>query len=275
MNRNAHWFFVGMFFSFIFAVPLKAQSRQSFMLEKNWKFSRDKSATFMNETFNDSQWQNVTVPHDWAIYGPFSPNNDSQHVAIAQDGQTEATEHAGRTGGLPFVGEGFYRTQFEVPGFKKGKRVQLVFDGAMANAQVFVNGKKAGEWAYGYNTFHFDVTDLLHEGKNTLAVQLMNRPEQSRWYPGAGLYRNVHVVVTDEVHIPIWGTYVTTPVVRNEFAKVNVKTKISNAKGNDRYVLETIIRDSRGQKVSSQKSELSTFDEKEFEQSLVITNPKC
>lgn len=254
---------------------INAQYREVFSLEKNWKFSREKVANFAEQNFDDSQWQNVTVPHDWAIYGPFSPKNDTQYVAIVQDGQTEATEHAGRTGGLPFVGNGFYRTQFEIPNFKKGKRVSIIFDGAMANAKVFVNGKKAGEWAYGYNTFHFDITHLVQQGKkNTLAVHLMNRPEQSRWYPGAGLYRNVHIVVTDDVHIPIWGTYVTTPVVRKDFARINIKTKIANAKTTDGFTLETVIKDNAGKIIGKEKSVLTIFDEGEIEQNIFVKNPK-
>ena len=88
---------------------LQAQVRTEQTFEKGWKFTREDNAEFANPGYNDSKWQNVTVPHDWAIYGPFSINNDKQEMAITQDGQTEAMEHAGRTGGLPFVGTGWYR----------------------------------------------------------------------------------------------------------------------------------------------------------------------
>lgn len=138
-------------------------------------------------------------PHDWAIYGPFSSLNDKQEVAISQDGQKEAMEHAGRTGGLPFVGVGWYRTEFDVPQFQAGKRATILFDGAMSHANVYINGQKVGYWPYGYNSFHFDITKYLKPGeKNTLAVRLENLPESSRWYPGAGLYRNVHLIITEE-----------------------------------------------------------------------------
>ena len=214
-----------------FAVA-QAQVREEFLLEKNWRFSREDKPEFVNASFDDSRWQAVTVPHDWAIYGPFSPKNDVQNVAIVQDGQTEATEHAGRTGGLPFVGVGWYRTQFSVPSYEEGKRVTLLFDGAMSHARVYVNGKEAGYWPYGYNSFFFDVTDLVNgKDENTLAVRLENLPESSRWYPGAGIYRNVHVIVTEDVHVPVWGTQVTTPMVNEEYAKVNVKTSIVRPAG--------------------------------------------
>src|SRR5699024_7675518 len=99
---------------------MQAQVRTEQTFEKGWKFKREDNAEFANPGYNDSKWQNVTVPHDWAIYGPFSINNDKQEMAITQDGQTEALEHAGRTGGLPFVGTGWYRLNFDAPGFEKG-----------------------------------------------------------------------------------------------------------------------------------------------------------
>lgn len=184
---------------------LQAQVRTEQTFEKGWKFTREDNAEFANPGYNDSKWQNVTVPHDWAIYGPFSINNDKQEMAITQDGQTEAMEHAGRTGGLPFVGTGWYRLNFDAPGFEKGKKATLIFDGAMSHARVYVNGQEAGYWPYGYN-FYVDATPYLKPGeRNELAVRLENEPESSRWYPGAGLYRNVHLVINEDTHIPAWG----------------------------------------------------------------------
>ena len=254
-----------------------AQNRKEYLLEKNWKFIRTDEPDQKNAGYNDSKWQTVTVPHDWAIYGPFSALNDQQKVAITQDGQKEAMEHAGRTGGLPFVGVGWYRNTGNLPAYEAGKRVTLVFDGAMANSQVFINGKKVGEWPYGYNTFHFDVTDFLNKDNtpNTLAVRLENRTEQSRWYPGAGLYRNVHVIITDDVHIPVWGTYVTTPVVRPDFAKVNIRTKVEgNNTPNAKYRISTLILNPAGVVVAKTETQLTKFDENEFSQDLVVENPQ-
>lgn len=132
------------------------------------------------------QWQSVCIPHDWAIYGPFSINNDKQNTAIVQDGQKEAMEHAGRTGGLPFVGTGWYRLRFDVPEYTDGKKCTLVFDGAMSHARVYINGKEAGYWPNGYNAFSVDASPFLKQGEcNTLAVRLENFTESSRWYPGA------------------------------------------------------------------------------------------
>ena len=209
------------------SLPLQAQ-RSERLLEKGWRFTREDQSQFSSPTFNDSKWSHVVVPHDWAIYGPFSFDNDKQHLAIAQDGQKEAMEHAGRTGGLPFVGTGWYRRSLEIPSDLGDRRVFLRFDGAMSHARVYVNGKEVGYWPYGYNTFAFDITSFVRPGEaNTLAVRLENKHESSRWYPGAGLYRNVHLTFTSPVYVPLWGTQIQTPTVEASRAYVDVRTRIA------------------------------------------------
>ena len=209
------------------SLPLQAQ-RSERLLEKGWRFTREDQTQFSSPTFNDSKWSRVVVPHDWAIYGPFSFDNDKQHLAIAQDGQKEAMEHAGRTGGLPFVGTGWYRRSLEIPSDLGDRRVFLRFDGAMSHARVYVNGKEVGYWPYGYNTFAFDITSFVRPGEaNTLAVRLENKHESSRWYPGAGLYRNVHLTFTSPVYVPLWGTQIQTPTIEASRAYVDVRTRIA------------------------------------------------
>lgn len=256
-----------------------AAPRTELTLAEGWMFTRDDASEFSAKDLNDSKWQKVTVPHDWAIYGPFSWDNDKQNVAIAQDGQKEAMEHAGRTGGLPFVGTGWYRTEIEVPEFTDGKKATLVFDGAMSHARVYVNGKEAGYWPYGYNTFYFDVTDLLEKGKkNTIAVRLENLPESSRWYPGAGLYRNVHLLVTDDAHIPVWGTYITTPEINKDWAKVVVRTKIDLPKDADpdEFTLTTVIYDKEGKQIAEKTESASEirYNDDEIAQSFIVNDPQ-
>ena len=256
---------------------LQAQVRTEQTFEKGWKFTREDNAEFANPGYNDSKWQNVTVPHDWAIYGPFSINNDKQEMAITQDGQTEAMEHAGRTGGLPFVGTGWYRLNFDAPGFEKGKKATLIFDGAMSHARVYVNGQEAGYWPYGYNSFYVDATPYLKPGeRNELAVRLENEPESSRWYPGAGLYRNVHLVINEDAHIPTWGTYATTPVVTDKYAKVSLKTSLVSPEGanKDNYRIVTQIKDKNGKVVATGENKLSVFDNTLFEQEFAVANPE-
>lgn len=217
----------------LFAVALcipfsiSAQVRSERLLEKGWKFTREDATTFSTVGYDDSAWQNVRIPHDWAIYGPFSIHNDKQNIAITQDGQKEAMEHAGRTGGLPFVGAGWYRLEFETPDFKEGRSCKLVFDGAMSHADVYINGEHAAHWPYGYNSFIVDATPYLKAGeKNTLAVRLDNYNESSRWYPGAGLYRNVHLVVTENAYVPEWGTQVITEKIAPSYAIISQKDSL-------------------------------------------------
>ena len=259
------------------ATALQAQVRTEQLLEKGWKFTRDDKAEFSQAGYDDAKWQSVTVPHDWAIYGPFSINNDKQNVAIAQDGQKEAMEHAGRTGGLPFVGVGWYRLDFEAPSFADGKQATLIFDGAMSHARVYVNGKEAGYWPYGYNSFHLDVTPYLKAGEvNELAVRLENENESSRWYPGAGLYRNVHLVVTEDAYVPTWGTKVTTPMVKDKFAKVHLETQWNMPKGKkiSDYTIATQILNPEGKQVNADTHPGNELDETLFAQDFVVRNPK-
>ena len=255
----------------------EAQTRTEQLLERGWRFTREDSAEFIAEDYDDKAWQEVTVPHDWAIYGPFSIHNDRQNVAITQDGQKEAMEHAGRTGGLPFVGVGWYRLDFEAPAFEEGKCATLIFDGAMSHARVYVNGMEVGYWPYGYNSFHFDITPYIKAGEvNTLAVRLENENESSRWYPGAGIYRNVHLVVTEDAYVPVWGTQLTTPIVTKELAKVELRTKLTTPEGADRsiYRIVTDIIDPAGEVVATNEAKLSRYDNTLFEQEFDIAVPE-
>ena len=255
----------------------EAQTRTEQLLERGWRFTREDSAEFIAEDYDDKAWQEVTVPHDWAIYGPFSIHNDRQNVAITQDGQKEAMEHAGRTGGLPFVGVGWYRLDFEAPAFEEGKCATLIFDGAMSHARVYVNGMEVGYWPYGYNSFHFDITPYIKAGEvNTLAVRLENENESSRWYPGAGIYRNVHLVVTEDAYVPVWGTQLTTPIVTKELAKVELRTKLTTPEGADRsiYRIVTDIIDPAGEVVATNEATLSRYDNTLFEQEFDIAVPE-
>ncbi len=262
----------------LLALPFSLWAQRSERtLEKGWKFTRDDNPSFSSPSFDDSKWQNVTVPHDWAINGPFSINNDKQNTAIAQDGQTQAMEHAGRTGGLPFVGTGWYRLSFDAPELKERTKCTLVFDGAMSHAQVYINGEKAIFWPYGYNTFYVDATQFLKRGaKNELAVRLENGNECSRWYPGAGIYRNVHLVFTNEAHIPMWGTQVITEEISGQYARLTQRTELETASGKklSDYRLVTEIKDAKGTVVARSECQPSNNGEKAFSQTFEVSNAK-
>ena len=243
---------------FLIGIPVTnfAQTKQT--LQKNWKFTREDKSAFSQSTFNDVKWHNVTIPHDWAIYGPFDMENDIQRTAIKQDGQKDAIEHTGRTGGLPFVGVGWYRTTFDLPDFSNDKKVFIQFDGAMSNPEVFINGQKAGQWHNGYNTFFLDISNWVKNKNNSLAVRLDNLTQMSRWYPGAGLYRNVHIITKNKTHIPIWGVHITTPEIQSKFAKVDINTEFVS-ENIENIEVETEIFNPKGEKVAQSKVKSSQY----------------
>lgn len=260
-----------MTMGFCLVLNLHAQ-RSEYLLEKGWKFTKGEVSNAEMLAFNDAKWETVDIPHDWAIFGPFDKNNDLQNVAVTQNFETQASLKTGRTGGLPYVGIGWYRTTFHST---PGKQTTLIFDGAMSEARVFVNGKEACFWPCGYNSFYCDVTSLVNEdGKNsTLAVRLENRPQSSRWYPGAGLYRNVHVVTTEKIHVPVWGTQITTPYVKDEYASVCLRTTILNAEKTELTVVTDII-DADGQAVSTKTNKGVINHGQPFTQNFIVERPK-
>lgn len=245
--------------------------RTEMLLEKGWKFTKGDVSGAEGTSFNDTHWESVVVPHDWAIYGPFDRNNDLQNVAVTQNFEKEASVKTGRTGGLPYVGVGWYRTRFDV---EPGRQTMLVFDGAMSEAKVYVNGKEACFWPFGYNSFYCDVTSFLnHDGKqNLLAVRLENRPQSSRWYPGAGLYRNVRVVTTGQIHVPVWGTQLTTPHVSEDYASVCLRTSVENA-GRTELTVQTEIISPEGKVVSSKKNKGYINHGLPFTQNFIVEHP--
>lgn len=232
-------------------------------LLREWQFARGDSAVV---------WENVRVPHDWAIYGPFDRNNDLQEVAVTQDGEKQASLKTGRSGGLPYMGTGWYRTSFDVA---PGSNAELLFDGVMSEPQVWVNGHKAGEWKLGYNSFHIDATPYLNkDGKaNKLTVRAENKPLSARWYPGAGLYRNVHLIETNPVHIPVWGTHLTTPHVGETFATVRLETKIANADGRNLTFVTDII-DPEDRTVATRRSDVTVIPGEAVLQNLEVPQPQ-
>ena len=224
----------GFFLSIVLlcAVEISAQAhREETVLKKGWKFIRADKSEFADKDFDDSDWQVVEVPHDWAISGPFDNNNDRQTVAIEQNGETEATEKTGRTGSLPWTGTGWYRYHFKTS--KNSERIVLNFDGAMSEPDVYVNGKKAGEWKYGYNAFNVDITDFVQKGNgdNVLAVRLRNLPESSRWYPGAGLFRPVTLIQTGKAAVAMWGVNCVTESISDGKALLKADVRIEGIEG--------------------------------------------
>ena len=217
----------------------QAQSRKVINLP-SWDFSRDGKV-----------WSQVAVPHDWAIAGPFDKKWDLQMVAIEQNGEKEKTEKSGRSGALPWIGEGMYKMNLQLP--KGYKRAVLVFDGAMSQPVVSVNGKEAGKWAYGYNAFRIDITPYVQFGgkKNLVEVHLNNVEESSRWYPGGGLYRPVSVELYGNENFSTWDTFVRTLKADRQEAEVEVNALLEGKIGKSGKTVIALL-DEAGTKVAEQ-----------------------
>jgi len=233
-----------------------------------WKFSRADNASASRADFDDSYWETVKIPHDWAIYGPFDKEIDKQVVRIEQNNEKVATEKTGRTGALPFIGVGWYRTTLDLPKFSNDKQALITFDGAMSNAEVFVNGVKVGNRPYGYSYFYFDISNYVQAGKkNVVAVRLENQPFSSRWYPGAGLYRKVRVIVKNRESFKHWGNFITTPSVSDNIARVNIRSQVQG----ENLTVKATIRDAKGNTVAEKVS--SERFGNEIEQNITVKNP--
>jgi beta-galactosidase len=215
------------------AVQISGERRLSF--NEGWRFFKGEAEGAERPDFQDSQWSEIRLPHDWAIEGPFDPKINPH------------------TGGLPISGTGWYRKSFTLPNSAKDRYFSIEFDGAMSNAHVWINGQDLGGRPYGYSSFAFDLTPHLHFGaqENVLAVRLTPEERSSRWYPGAGIYRNVWLDVTGAVSVGHWGTYITTPEVTDDKGTVAVKTEIRNRTGQPaKMILQTSILDPSGKMVS-------------------------
>ena len=239
-----------------------AQSHREVTLSDNWQFSRD-----------NASWQQVTVPHDWAISGPFDKKWDLQVVAIKENGEDVATEKSGRSGALPWIGKGYYKTTFTVPqGYRCAK---LIFDGAMADPYVYVNGRLAGHWAYGYNAFIVDVTPFIHSdgSANTLEVRLENKEESNRWYPGGGIYRPVKLVMTREQNaLDPWGLYVHTLSIEGGQADLRVEHKLDVIPDRvEGYELDITLVDPAGRQVAQKRTHADGMGH--FATLMTVNNP--
>ncbi|UZO82307.1 DUF4982 domain-containing protein [Aquimarina sp. ERC-38] len=225
----------------------------------NWLFLNDSIAAGETIDVNDKNWRTVNLPHDWAIEGPF----DKKYNA--------------RNGGLPTDGISWYRKHFTIENKFKNKHISIEFDGAMNNSKVWINGHFLGFRHYGYSGFEYDLTPHINFDKdNVIAVQLAPEVLSGRWYAGAGLYRNVRLKINEPIHIPQWGTYVTTPEVTDKKATVQIETTVKNTtKANTAIQLETTILDKDNNKVAGDLQSITSKNGTKTKhiQRIVIKNP--
>lgn len=223
-------------------VPTKNESRTVEDFNFDWKFILADNAEFANAKFNDNSWRELHLPHDWSIEGEFSIDNPSTPSGGALPG-----------------GIGWYRKEFKSP---NAERVFVEFDGVFMNSTVYVNGNEVGTRPYGYSSFSYDITEYLNAPgkKNVIAVRCDNADQpNSRWYAGCGIYRNVRLVTTNDVHVKYNGTYVTTPSVTPEAATVHVEVEIEAPEGAE-YDVAYIILNPNGDQVAYSTSPELTIE---------------
>lgn len=233
--------------------------RHTELLNLNWKFLRGEEERAWYKGLDDSNWRNVTLPHDWSVEEPFSK------------------EYSSGTGYLP-GGIGWYRKKFLLPEDMKGKRVYITFEGVYNNSQVWCNSYYIGKRPYGYSTFTYDITDFITFGEENLISVKVNHKDiaDSRWFTGSGIYRDVYLTITDQVHIDQYGVFVTTPQVTKEYADVSVNVRLTNETQTDESIdIKNTLVDADGNAIVStiESYEISAESELEANQLLHVSNP--
>ncbi len=254
MTRLRFLFCLALTLASLRAEPASAP-RDTTLFDRDWKFLLGDPAGAEKPGFNDAGWRPLDLPHDWSIEGGPKPRVPGQ-----QEGPFDAQSPASAGGAYLDGGVGWYRKTFTLPAGEKGRRISILFDGAYENADVYLNGTKLGHHPYGFTSFHYDLTPDLKFGaeRNVLAVRLDAKQPGLRWYSGAGIYRHVWLVETAIVHVPIWGTYVTTPKAAADNAEVKLTVQVQNdGTKTTRATIKTVLLDPRGKAVAGAESRVS------------------
>ncbi len=237
--------------------------RENLSFNDNWKFILNDSSIYKDAHFDDHNWRSLNLPHDWSIEGKFDENAP-----------------AGIGGGALPGGIGWYRKTFTLPEKDSSKRIYITFDGVYQNSEVFINGHLVGKRPNGYITFQYDLTPYLNYGdtKNIIAVRCDNSNQpNSRWYSGSGIYRNVWLLKTNAIHVDLWGTHITTPVVNENNAVVNIAIVIRNTtQKNENIEVETKLFDPQNKVVAKQVSqvEVNHNSTQELDQEMEVNMPQ-
>ncbi|MEI7828978.1 MAG: glycoside hydrolase family 2 TIM barrel-domain containing protein [Prolixibacteraceae bacterium] len=260
-------FFIGLVLLINPNLIAQTSFQRNILFDDNWRFLKGGMVGAEKPEFDDFAWRRLDLPHDWSIEdlpGTKSPFNRN---AVGQ-----------QSTGFTVGGTGWYRKDFVVPEKHKCQRVIIRFDGIYSNAEVWINGISVGKQPYGYSTFEFDISNKIKFDENNLvAVKVMNEGENSRWYTGSGIYRHVWMDVVDPVRIGKWGTFITTPEVKREQAKVNIQTKLVNDLDHEVSVkLTTIIKNTTGEEVGRKEviQQIEKGEEAEINTAILVKNPE-
>jgi hypothetical protein len=239
----------------VFCLNANGQDSRATLFNANWKFHKGDVPQGEKAATSDNAWRTLDLPHDWSIEGPFSD------------------EWASGTGYLP-AGIGWYRKTFALSTDQLGKNIYLYFDGVYKNSEVWVNEHYLGKRPNGYASFYYDITKYLNQrGTNLVSVKVDHTDfADSRWYSGSGINRNVYLITTESVHIPLWGVAFTTPNVSTEMASANVVVGIKNTSKSiaDVRVVSELI-DANGKVVAQAESKVQAAPDKTNEAKLSFT----
>jgi beta-galactosidase len=241
--RSRISFVLLLFILLSFGSVFAQSGRERTSFNHGWKFSLSADSTSIGNGYDDQSWRQLDVPHDWSIEGPFSETNPS-----------------GVGGGALPGGLGWYRKKFRVSQSDKARRFYIRFDGVYCNSEVWINGKHLGRRPNGYISFEYDLTPHIKVNEENVIVVKVDNSQQpnSRWYSGSGIYRNVWLIKTDNIHVDPWGTVITTPTVNNDRAVVEAKTTVKNSLSNAAsIILKSTLIDSKGKAVATVTSDLT------------------
>ncbi len=246
---------------------LTAQNNNSVLFDNDWRFHLGGAQGAQETNFNDSEWRQLDLPHDWSIEDLTGIQSPFDSAAISQV-----------SGGFTKGGTGWYRKTFTPPADAKGKHIIIQFDGVYMNADVWINGQHLGNYPYGYTSFWYDITShVKFDAPNTVPVEVKNEGQNSRWYSGSGIYRHVWLKTAAPVHVAQWGTYITTPQVSAISTQVNIRTKVLNESTQSSAVrLVTRIINAAGADVAKTESQhaINAKDTFEFNQTIPVINPQ-
>lgn len=227
----------------------------------NWKFFRGDEPKSWYKGLDDTGWRGVTLPHDWSVEEPFCKENSSGTGYLS--------------GGI-----GWYRKCFKLSQELKGKKVAITFEGIYNNSQVWCNSYYLGKRPYGYSTFTYDITPFVSFGdmNNVISVKVDHKDiADSRWFTGSGIYRDVYITITDNIHIDKYGVFVTTPEVSEKQATILVKVKVLNETSKEAYIkIRNTILDENEIIAGITEDILNIYGEEssEKEQTIIVSNPK-
>ena len=260
---NTHTFLMILFLSVFGSIYGQHESIRKINFNNDWKFSYGDQTDAMQPNLNDANWRTVNLPHDWSIELGFSKEKSTGGIAT---GQTQ--------GGI-----GWYRKNFIVSKADAGKLMQLYFEGVYMESEVWLNGHKINYQPYGYTSFFCDLTKYLRPtGQlNTIAVKTVNMGKNSRWYAGAGIYRDVWIISTAKIHLDTWGTFIQTKKILGSTAQINVAADISNELNSERKAEVTVqIIDKSGKKVVEKTTVIKIAGESKqtISQDITILNPQ-